>query len=424
MSKLMRSSIAVLWVLVGVMSAGAVAEQAVTAADFNARGAEHYRAGDFEAAVDYFRQAYDVEPTHPTVRRNLCNASQALANELAKGGDFSGAAQLLEYAISVDPENPLPLIQLGSCYLRLGLVSDAIFRLEESLDLAPENLDAHELLGDAYYRDNDLLAALAQWEYVATVEPNRPGLREKMEKADREAAVERNYGRRQSRNFEVTYAPGTTGGDINRALTILEQAYREIGRQVGGIYPPGPIQVKAYTAEDFSEATLLGEHIGAVYDGTIRLPIIDQAGVVLNPAELRRRLYHEYVHVVLRHHIGDNVPWWLNEGLAETLSTELTGPDIAILETAFSEGAHFYISELSEHQLLQPEIAEDKDALRLAYLQAHAAVRYLWTRHGQRHVVRMLDLLAAGNDPESALYESFGLTYDHLDAGVYNFYSP
>ncbi|MCC7556289.1 MAG: hypothetical protein KO254_09315, partial [Methanoculleus marisnigri] len=71
---------------------------------------------------------------------------------------------------------------------------------------------------------------------------------------------------------------------------ILERAYTEVGRRFGGVHPPGPIQVRVYTADDFSRVTLLGEHVGAVYDGAIRLPLSDKTGQVLDEAELKRRL--------------------------------------------------------------------------------------------------------------------------------------
>ncbi|MCL4692441.1 MAG: tetratricopeptide repeat protein, partial [Candidatus Hydrogenedentes bacterium] len=273
---------------------------AQSAAEFNANGVALYNEGRWDEAIQSFASAYNLAPDNETVRRNLCNAYQAQANALARSGDFSTAIELLRLAISVEPENPSPLAQLGSYYLRIDMVSEAMYRLEESVELDPSSIDVQELLGDAYYKNNDLAAALAQWELVLEMNPNRPGLAEKLEKAYREESVEFNFRQTQSAHFRVSFAPGTNGGDLSRVLQILERAYRDIGRKFGGAYPPTPIQVILYTGDDFARATLLGEHVGAVYDGKIRVPIADRSGQIISEDELWRRLYHEYTHVVIR----------------------------------------------------------------------------------------------------------------------------
>ncbi len=384
------------------------------AAEYNAKGVAQYKAEQFDDALKSFLQAYQAAPDNATVRNNLCNAYQAQANVFAKTSDFANAARYLDMAISVSPDNPKPLLMLGACRLRLNHVSEAIARLEEAVDLDPYNVDAHELLGDAYYRDDDIPSALAQWEWVKEVRPDTQGLSEKIQKAYREESVERNYRPRSSRHFQARYEPDTSGGDVSRALTLLERAYRDIGLRLGGVYPPGPILVKVYTAKDFSAATQLDEHVGAVYDGAIRLPIVDKSGQVLNEAELKRRLYHEYTHVVVRHIVGDNVPWWLNEGLAETLSNDLTPEDVAKLEALYAQGQAFPLSGIEQHQLkvLSPE------ALGLAYVQSHATVNYLLKRFGQRSISTMLDALAEGAQPEQALQQAYRKSYALLEREV------
>ncbi len=390
--------------------AGDSAQQLEAAAQ-NAKGVEAYKAKNWEEALSFFLAAYRLAPDQSVVRRNLCNTYQAIADELMRNSNFLEAAEKLEVAISVDAENPSPLMQLGVCYLRLGYVQDAIYRLEEAVDLDPKNPDAHDLLGDAYYREGDVASALDHWNWVLQVQSDRKGLVEKIEKAQREESVEQRYRQKPSQHFQFTYAPDTHPTDLARATTILERAYREIGRRLGGVYPPGPISVKVYTAEDFSQATLLGEHVGAVYDGTIRLPIADRTGTVLSDSELRRRLFHEYTHVVVRHIAGDNVPWWLNEGLAETFSDELTSEEVALLQNAARSNKLFSLADLEEHQLsrLAPE------DLQIAYIQSHATVRHLWTRYGQGSLVRFLSLLAAGTSGEDAIRQIYRRSYPAID---------
>lgn len=385
-----------------------------SAAEYNAKGVEAYNDKSWEEAIHYFGKAYELARDNPTVRRNLCNAYQAHANELARANDFATAADLLNVAISVDPENASPLAQLGAYYLRLDMSADAVYRLEEAAELDSANLDVLDLLGDAYYKQNDLASALAQWEIVREIQPNRKGLREKLEKAYREASVEYDFNKLQSAHFQISYARGTNGGDLSKVFSLLERAYRDIGRRCGGVYPPTPIQVIAYTADDFAKATLLGEHVGAVYDGKIRVPIRDKSGQSIAPGELQRRLYHEYTHVVVRFWAGNKVPWWFNEGLAETFSSDLSSSDVELLQRAQSAGALLPLSELEEAQLHKL----DPETLQLAYRQAHATVRFLWNRYGQAGLANMLNGLANGMSREESLVAAYRLNYDLLERQV------
>ena len=384
------------------------------AAEFNAAGVKHYDNRDWVSAIEAFQNATEAAPENSTVRRNLCNAYQAYANDLALGLNLEGAIEVLNYAIVSDPDNSRPLAQLGAYYLRLGQVNQAIFRLEEAIELDPQYIDAHDLLGDAYYADNDMQSALLQWKWVEAVAPTRPNIVEKLAKATSHAAVEKDYRKNFSQHFTASFSPGTPARDLNKVLATLERAYRDIGRKLGSSYPPTPVQVVVYTADDFTEATQLSEHVGAVYDGKIRVPLIDKAGNALSDRELERRLYHEYVHVVVRHLTRDATPWWLNEGLAETLSNQLTTQDLGLLQHIIASDRLFTLQELEGSQLERLSV----DRLRLAYTQAHATVDYLWTRLGRRNVLGVLSALGKGQDIETALRHNCRRTYDTLEAEV------
>ncbi|MBI2432458.1 MAG: hypothetical protein HYV26_06265 [Candidatus Hydrogenedentes bacterium] len=388
---------------------------AETAADFNNLGIKAYDAKQFVDAIVNFERAYEGAPDSEVVRGNLCNAHQAAANELvAKANDFAAAAKHLEQAIGIDPKNPSPLVQLGAYYLRLDMIPDAIFRLEEAVELSPTNLDAHELLGQAYYEDNDLPSARAQWDYVLEMDQGRESLRKQYEKAFREESVEQDFHRSDSRHFRMSYPKGMTRQVQARILTFLERAYMNIGRKFGGVYPPGQVQVIAYSAEQFTEATQLESHVGALYDGKIRVPLTDGSGEDLAPDEMERRLMHEYTHVVVRFIAGEHVPWWLNEGLAETFSNELSEKDTTVLQRAYAEELDFSLSEIESSQLgvLSPE------ALGLAYAQAHATTNLLWTRFGQHRLGQLLSDLAVGTTAEEALRRNYKRTYLALEQEV------
>lgn len=387
---------------------------AQTAAELNTEGVALYNAARFDEAIRVFESAYDQVPDNATVRRNLCNAHQATAHHLAKQADFAAAAKHLETAIGIDPENPSPLIQLGSYYLRLDMVPEAIARLEESIQLSPKNVTAHELLGDAYYMDNDMSSAKTQWEWVAQVEPGRTGVKEKLAKAAREENVETGFRPTESKHFQLSYDPDISARSVRQVRTILEKAYVQIGRNFGGVYPPAAVQVIIYKAGGFADATLAAEHVGALYDGKIRLPLVDSSGNLLPEQTLHERLFHEYTHVVVRFLTGDNVPWWLNEGLAESFSRDLSSDRLALLRAAIGDNLLLPLSALEAGQLDRL----DSTALRLAYAQAHATVDYLWKRYGQRRIADMLSELTAGRSASEALANTYNRTYESLQKEV------
>ena len=409
---------AVVTVIVGLVCAPVCAQ---SAAECNTEGVALYKAGRWLEAVEFFVKAYEMAPDNTTVRRNLCNAYQAYANALAKEGNaFRDAIAVLENAIGIDPENPSPLVQLGSYHLRLDEAQDAVFRLEEAVELDPKSVDAQDLLGEAYYKIGDLDAALTRWEWVAEAEPERPGLKKKLDKAYREEEEEYDFNATASRHFHVSYDRGATGGDLSKVLTTCERAYREIGRRLGNVYPPGPIQVVLYTAEGFERVTQLGEHVGAIYDGRIKVPIKDKAGNSMSLDELERRLYHEYTHVVVWYWVSDNIPWWLNEGLAETFSRpDLSDREKEVLARAYQTDTLFPLADLADTQLenLTP------DQLRQGYIQSHATVRYMWNRFGLRSLTIMMNALAQAESHEDALVRGYRLNYDYLQKSMASSYA-
>jgi hypothetical protein len=383
--------------------------------EWNSKGVDAYNRQDWEIAVRMFRESHRIAPANDTITTNFSNALQAWASKLANNKQFPEATALLEEVILLEPKSVSPLLQLGAYYLRSTNIKDAIFRLEEAIELAPGNTDAHYLLGEAYYRDNDVTSAIDQWEWVFQVEPKKPGLKDRLESALREEQVEFNFHGDSSSHFNVTYSREAERRQVRDVLRILESAYQEIGRLLGNTYPPNPIQATLYTADGFSESTQMGEHVGALYDGTkIRCPIIDKEGNVIPKDELKRRLYHEYVHVLVRHLAQQNAPWWLNEGLAESLSKEFSTVESKTLKASYKNDSLHSLESLETSQLekLSPE------DLRLAYYQSHMAVNFVRKRYGLRSLKAVLTALGEGVEPEVAIRNHLRFNYQTLDLAV------
>lgn len=382
--------------------------------DFNNAGVQAYNRGEYDSAIGYFEKAQTGDADQDIVRRNLCNAHQSLANNMAKKGDFRGAVHHADSAATLDQKNMSPLVQAGSYYLRLDELSLAIERLEKAITVKPGDLTAHEMLGYAYYRDNDLSSARVQWDYVLEMDPKRPELRERYDKAFREQSVENDFDRYKSRHFQVSYPPEIPNDLRAQVIGILDKAYMDIGREFGGVYPPPPIHVILYDAKQFSEATKTAAYVGALYDGKIRTPLADANGNWLPVDEIRRRLTHEYVHVVVKHITGAEPPWWVNEGLAETLSRSLDTDRIQALHKLYREGTPATLESLESTRIGKL----DKDAVGLAYMQAHATVDLLWSRYGKGKMVLLLEAVGRGENVEDALRDVYRKTRAGVEVDV------
>ncbi len=401
-------------ILLAAFTATVATAEKTASVDFNNAGVQAYNQGEYDTAIGYFERAQKGDADQEVVRRNLCNAHQSLANELAKKGDYHGAVHHADSAATLDQKNMSPLVQAGSYYLRLDEVNLAIERLEKAITVKPGELTAHEMLGYAYYRDNDLSSARAQWDYVLEMDPKRPELRERYDKAFREQSVENDFDRYKSRHFQVSYPPEIPNELRAQVIGILDRAYVEIGRDFGGVYPPPPVHVILYDAKQFAEATNTAAYVGALYDGKIRSPLADANGNWLPVDEIRRRLTHEYVHVVVKHITGGEPPWWVNEGLAETLSRTLDADRTKALQKLYREGTPATLASLESTRIGKL----DKDAIGQAYIQSHATVDLLWSRYGKGKMVLLLEAVGRGENIEDALRDVYRKTRAGIEVDV------
>lgn len=96
-------------------------------------------AGKMEIAADYYDRALELEPHDPTV---LSDA----ARFLIRREKFERARELLELAVQRDPEEPEYWLNLGYARQQTGDEQAAVAAYERTLELAPGNERAEELL--------------------------------------------------------------------------------------------------------------------------------------------------------------------------------------------------------------------------------------------------------------------------------------
>jgi hypothetical protein len=210
-------------------------------------------------------------------------------------------------------------------------------------------------------------------------------------------------------HFVITF-DGEQNDDLGQdVLEVLEEAYNWVGSQLSH-FPEERTTVILYSRKQFSELTNSPEWAGGLYDGKVRLPV---GGISEVDSDVEALLYHEYMHVVLRDIAGSNLPFWLNEGLAEVAEAYISEPNLEILSLAREQEKLFRLKTLEK-----PFKRLQGIQVPLAYQQSYAVVNYLIDEYGW-HQVRELVFALGDNIPiEQAVVDVlgvFGLTYITLE---------
>jgi tetratricopeptide (TPR) repeat protein len=79
-------------------------------------------------------------------------------------GDGPGTIAICEYLVRLDPLNGAAWSRLGFAYMVFGRYADAIVALRKSLEVEPNAVFTHELLGEALMLAGDLDGALAEMQ--------------------------------------------------------------------------------------------------------------------------------------------------------------------------------------------------------------------------------------------------------------------
>ena len=103
-------------------------------------------AGDFEGAAKEYRRAIAIGLDH-------------LGNLRSARHDYAGAAQLLQQAIAMDPDNPDPVVDLAITELYSGDMAKAETDAQAVLQKNPDHFRARVLLGKIHFLQGNYQAA-------------------------------------------------------------------------------------------------------------------------------------------------------------------------------------------------------------------------------------------------------------------------
>lgn len=226
----------------------------------------------------------------------------------------------------------------------------------------------------------------------------------------REEEIHRGFVEEGTGHFTIRF-DGYEDRDVYRdVLDILEEAYRDVGKALS-YYPDQEITVYLYTKEQFSDITRSPSRSGAIYDGSIRLPIRNYKR---NLEALKRILYHEYSHAVIHRISGGRAPTWLNEGLAQYLEGGDNRDKVMAARAIVKKAGTFLPLDKLDGSFMG---LSDKQA-SLAYAESYLAVRYLVEKYGIYSIKRLLEELSAHGDTAKVLKDTLYLSYDDLQKGL------
>ncbi|WNZ66075.1 peptidase MA family metallohydrolase [Myxococcus sp. MxC21-1] len=180
-----------------------------------------------------------------------------------------------------------------------------------------------------------------------------------------------------------------------------------------------PVDIILYTLAEFQT------HFGAARARTVAGLYSDNAIRINDAAELtpqtKATLVHEYVHAALDEFCGgygNNLPVWLNEGLAEYVEWRYMGGEDP------ERSVRNYMAQAAKANTL-PKLAQMEGSSlimqrnpAIAYATSAVAVRELVKRGGTGRFLTMVREVGQGRPIDEALTEHYGKTRASLDEDV------
>ena len=312
--------------------------------------------------------------------------------DLLHQGKLKEALLFIEELAEQRPQDGNVQLTLGYALLRGGDYERAGQVLRAALTTAGERGEIHRILAEIAAQRGDFPQAFDEIESALRLAPQDKEILALKEKLSKEWQIEEKMNKNFGGNFTVTFEGG---GDAlgSTTLAALEEAYVDLGSRFQH-WPKQKTEVILYGNRDFKSLTNAPDWSGGLYDGKIRIPVGGLTGMNDN---LRHILYHEYAHLLIHALARNQVPLWLNEGLAQWAAGE--------------KSRHLEI-RLAQGEKLLPFVRLEKSfaglseiEAPLAYAQSLSLTNFLVERFGEARIIEVLPRLGAGMNFQVAAAE-------------------
>jgi hypothetical protein len=201
--------------------------------------------------------------------------------------------------------------------------------------------------------------------------------------------------------------------DFARNLAAAGEKALDDLHQMTGVRVEDKIRVYVYASSaEMQSATLFAPD----WSGGLAFSDFNAVLTAIDPLELdwgRRVVSHELAHVVIGRYTFsciENLPIWLNEGLAMRTEGEQRDYYAVLLQDAIDNDTLQSVRELGEIFSNAPAKAS------LAYAQSYSLVSFIIDQFGQEKLLSLLDAFRDGTPEDRALMEVYGLDRDGLEA--------
>ena len=362
--------------------------------------------GEYEKGLEHLQRAYLLFPLSVPYKRNLAEGFVIYGKYLLKQKRYEQADEIFVRALELYPDESFFSLLRGISNYHLKKYDIASYELERTRQSKPESVEALYFLGLVLYETDRRPEAVELWQQALKLAPDRHEIKDVLERARKEMAVEESMDRGHSSRFDLTYDPGVDTAFALAILAVLESASNQVGAELGH-FPVSRVPVAIYKRDDYKTVTASPDWSGGVYDGTIRLPF----GTLkeLTP-QIKSVLYHEYAHVVVFELTRGNCPLWLNEGIAEVFGRKQFSHPMTELDNAARKQAFADFGKLEGSF----SAMGSADA-NLAYQQSYSMVQYLVNAYGWHRVTAILTALGSGmnvNDAIALALKDYSLSYE------------
>jgi hypothetical protein len=206
--------------------------------------------------------------------------------------------------------------------------------------------------------------------------------------------------------------------DGNRAfaadlLNTMVSGVEQLARMTG-VRPQAPIHLYVYGNTTEMQEAMLYE---PSWTGGVAFPENNITIIGIHPANLewgKRTIVHELTHLIvgqMTFSCGENVPTWLNEGIAVYAEGGLDSWSEARFRQAVAANELLSVRDLTNGFSAHPDLAD------LSYSQSYSLVAYLVERHGPERLLALFERLRAGDTVEAGLQSAHGIGLDALEDG-------
>lgn len=218
---------------------------------------------------------------------------------------------------------------------------------------------------------------------------------------------------RENERFRVHWYEGDTAfaqNVLDVAELGLENAQSLLPLELEGL-----IDIYAYSNAQDMRATLqvAGKNwVGAHADPDLGVMVVSLPAGPEQRLEMERQVPHELTHILLYQHLGngyENLPVWLNEGLASVAELYPNPDYLFLLEKARQKNTLLPFTSLCQ------AFPRDASSAFLAYAQATSFTRYLHQQYGSEQLETLVQYYAQGMDCESGVQATFNSTLTQLE---------